>query len=205
MRGILAEFASVSGLVVAGGRATRMGGREKPLLPAPGGATIAERTVALLRSLAADVMVASPRAEAWSSLPVRLVADERADAGPLAGLAAGLAAARTPLVLAVAGDMPLLRRDVMRELVVLALATGRCVVPLVDGRPEPLHAVYRSALASRAREALDSGGRKVTSFLREGDVHWLDAGPGAARSFANVNTPEDLAGLVDGAPGRRHT
>ena len=182
-----------------------MGGREKPLLPAPDGATIARRTVALLRSLTSEVLVASPRAEAWSGLGVRLVADERPDAGPLAGLAAGLGASRTPLVLAVAGDMPLLRRDVLRELIARALATGRCVVPRVDGRPEPLHAVYRSALAARAREALASGERKVTSFLRESDVHWLDVGAGVARSFANVNTPEDLAALVDAPPVRRHT
>src|SRR5512139_3268526 len=89
----------VTALILAGGKATRLGGVDKRELVVDG-RTIFERQLEALRGL--PVLVSSPR-----DLPgFTTVRDAIADGGPLAGIAAGLAAARTPWLLVLAGDMP---------------------------------------------------------------------------------------------------
>jgi molybdopterin-guanine dinucleotide biosynthesis protein A len=196
-------FPSISAVILDGGKASRLGGVHKSFL-AVGDSPIAERSVSLLRTLCDDVIAATSRPDAWAPLGVRCVADPVRDAGPLAGLAAGLLACRTPLALVVAGDMPELSREVLEALCLRASdGEPRCVVPRIGGRAEPLHAVYLTALAPLALDALVRGRRKLTDFLddvaRSGSVEiaWVDGAdlaglPGIDRTFRNVNTPEDL-------------
>src|SRR5690349_14435133 len=91
----------VSALILAGGRATRMGGVDKTAIEIEG-VTIFERQRQVLASRVAEIIVSSRGDVAG----FRTVRDALADQGPLAGVAAGLAAARTPWLLVVAGDMP---------------------------------------------------------------------------------------------------
>ena len=186
-----------------------MGKAEKALLRV-GGRPIAERTAGILGALCADVLVATPRPEPWAALPVRVVSDELPDAGPLGGIAAGLAAARTRWLLVVAGDMPHVDPALLALLCSRALSSGRTVIPLLDDRPEPLHAVYCTDHAERARAALADGARKAWGWLDAGEVEWVDADrlPGAARSLRGVNTREELDAArraVDAAASRDHT
>ena len=196
-------FPTITGVILDGGKASRFGGAHKSFALVDGG-PIAVRTVGLFRELFGDVLTATSRPDPWAALGVRSVADPVADAGPLAGLAAGLLACRTPLAFIVAGDMPSLSRDVIEALCLRALASRGCVIPIREGRPEPLHAVYPTSLGPMALEALNRGTRKLTDFLKEAgldeavlDIDWVDAAefaglPGAGRTFHNVNTPEDL-------------
>ena len=73
-------------------------------------------------------------------------------------------------------------------------------MPVLDGRPEPLHSVLLARDADSAREALEDGVRKVGHWLERIDVAFVDEGqfagiPGAADSFRNVNTLEDVLAL----------
>lgn len=196
-------FADVTALVLDGGRATRMEGRHKAFLELEG-EPLAARTHRLLASLCAEVLVATNRPEPWRPFGVRVVEDPVTGAGPLAGIAAGLGAARTPLVLVVAGDMPSLSGAVLEELVHRArLLPGRAVVPTVAGRAEPLHAVYPAALAPLALRALLAGTRAPRDFLATAPAVYVDSAElrglaGAARTFDNLNSPADLAARTAG-------
>ena len=189
-----------------------MGGVEKSELVV-GDESIAERTVDILGRMFAETLVASSRPAPWARFGLRVVPDHAAGEGPLAGLAAGLAAARTPWVLAVAGDMPALDEALLRFLCGQALARSACVVPRLGGRPEPLHAVYRSSSAPLLEAALLRGERKLTAWLAADDVAWVDLErlrglPGAVASVQSINAPEDLARFtrpVDGRARRGHT
>jgi molybdopterin-guanine dinucleotide biosynthesis protein A len=182
-----------------------MGGQHKAFLEVDG-RTIADRTVALFQELFAEILVASDRPEPWERFPVRVVSDPIRGAGPLAGIAAGLAAARGSLVFVAAGDMPALSRDVVSNLVARARELPETVVvPRLEGRPEPLHAVYPTSLAGVTHRALLDGTRKVTDVLANARVAWVDFDelstlPGADRTFLNVNRLEDLARLDPSAP-----
>lgn len=121
------------------------------------------------------------------------VDDRIAGAGPLAGIIGGLATATTPLVAVVAVDMP----DCSTE-VLLGLAAhwhGQpAVVPAVDGRPQPLHAIYATAAMPAFAELFDAGERSPTSALRRVDAAVI-AVDGPAAWARSLNTPADLARL----------
>lgn len=193
------ELPIATGLILDGGRATRWGGRHKAFVEVAG-RSIAERTVELFGRLFAATLAATTRPEPWRRLGVTVVEDPIPDAGPLAGIAAGLLAARTPLLVVAASDMPFLSGAVLAELVARARRSDSAAVPVLDGRPEPLHAVYPTRLAEPVLAALAAGTRKVTELLAAVDTEWVDAAelahlPGASRSFVNLNTPGDLESL----------
>ncbi len=133
----------------------------------------------------------------------RVVSDEYRDAGPLAGLHAGLRAAAYDTVLAVATDMPFVSHRLV-EIMAVACRQADAVVPRLQApgfalpQPEPLHALYRKGCVPAIEAALDTGRRRVVSFLQDVDVCYLDedilrqADP-ELRSFRNVNTPEEWA------------
>lgn len=125
------------------------------------------------------------------------IADAVADAGPLGGLLAALEAADTPLLAVVAVDLPHADAGVLRALAA-AIGEADAVVPLMDGRLQPLHAVYRTACAGPLRTYLDAGGRAVMGFLdritvaEAGPEVWSAADP-TGRFAVNLNAPEDVA------------
>jgi molybdopterin-guanine dinucleotide biosynthesis protein A len=130
---------------------------------------------------------------------VRWVGGERPGGqGPLAGIEAGLAAARHPLAFVAAGDMPFLTESVVGHLLERLDRRGvLAVVPYYRGRTHPLCAAYAGALLPRVGKALDSGTRAVHEFLEGMDeVEYVGE---ELRRFGdpdlllmNVNSPEDL-------------
>jgi molybdopterin-guanine dinucleotide biosynthesis protein A len=164
------------------------------------GMTLAERTTSVLRPLAGELLVASPWREEWEALGARVIEDVIPGAGPLGGIAGGLHDAHGYFVIVVAADMPRLSADLLCWLLERAASLDRSIVPMIGGRPEPLHSVLLADDAMSAIEALDEGVRKVGDWLARIDVTFVDehefAGiPGAADSFRNVNTLEDVLAL----------
>jgi len=191
-------------LILAGGSSTRMG-VDKAGLVVEGRPLIARPHRALC-ALAHDLLVAGP--STWG-LPGRAVPDPAPGQGPVAGLVAGLSAARTPLVLAVACDMPTVEPALARLLLTRADARPRVdgVVPLHDGRLEPWLAVYRrrawgplaAALAAGVRAAHEALGGCTIEVV--GEREWRAVDP-AGLSFQNCNRPEDVRALAGSAPLR---
>jgi molybdenum cofactor guanylyltransferase len=183
------------GLILAGGRGTRMGGLDKASLEFEG-EPLARRVASRLADACEVVLVASGdgRRLGWLGLPQ--VEDPIPDAGPLAGLVAGLEAATTPLVAAVAVDMPFASSAVLRALAA-AWSGEDAVVPVADGRPQPLHAVYATSAAAGLRAALERGERSVLLALdglavaSVGPETWEHADP-TGRFARNLNRPGDL-------------
>ena len=194
----------IAALILAGGRATRLGGRAKPLV-AVQGTPILERQLDVLAPRVAEVIVAIAPGAAPLPVPprwadrVRFVHDEAAGVGPLAGIAAGLAACRTPWLLVVAGDLPHLHPGVI-DLLIRTATTVRdtdAVVPRVRELPEPLCAVYDTALVVHARARLALAKRKAGGLLEGARVHWVEEASLRAidpelRTLDDVDTPDDL-------------
>ena len=188
----------VAGVILAGGRASRMGGRDKAFA-AVAGEPIVVRTVRVFRALFPQVLVSTNRPERFAALEVDTVADRFPGAGPLAGIHAAMLTSRYPHVFVAACDMPGLDPDVIR-LVLARIGTADAVVPRWDGDVEPLHAVYALQTLPAVEAALRSGRNAMRDFLQTVRVDWVDEAElralrGAAASLTNVNTPEDLAGV----------
>jgi molybdopterin-guanine dinucleotide biosynthesis protein A len=186
----------VAGVIVAGGRASRMGGRDKAFA-AVGGEPIVVRTIRLFRELFPQVVVATQRPERFGTLGVETVADRFPGCGPLAGIHAALLACHHPHAFVVACDMPGLDRDVIRFLLDRINAAD-AVVPCWEGDVEPLHAVYATRCAPLMEAHLRAGRHALRDFLAAVRVDWvreteLRTIRGTAESLLNVNTPEELA------------
>ena len=186
----------ITALILAGGKATRMGGVDKRELVIEG-RTIFERQVEALAPCVVEIIVSSPRPIAG----YRSVRDAVAGAGPLAGIAAGLAAAATPWLFVIAGDMPYVHRAFV-ELVVSRAEDGCDAVGIrIGGLAEPLCTVMRvAAWREVVARRLAAGRLKASSLLTDESlrVRWIEEDELRAvdphlRALHNVNAPEDMS------------
>jgi len=188
----------VAGVLLAGGRATRMGGRNKAFA-AVGGEPIAARTLRLLAEIFPQVIVATNAPHEFSRFRVETVSDVHPGRGPLAGVHAAMRIARHPHLFVVACDMPGLDAGVIRFL--LGRIDGAdAIVPCWDGDIEPLHAVYAVRVLPVIERCLADGRSAMRQFLPLVRVDYVSEAElrdvsAAAASFTNVNTPEELAAV----------
>jgi molybdopterin-guanine dinucleotide biosynthesis protein A len=173
-------------------------GSDKRLLPIDGEPML-RRAVRAVASVSDEVIVVTAPGRplpgsVLDGLGARLVIDERPDAGPLAGLEAGLRASRNGLAVVVAGDMPWIDPGLLAGLLArLADADADAVAVATDRGPEPLLAAYRRApVLAAATRLLDAGNRRMGALLDAIRVETITDPDG--RSTVNVNEPADLAG-----------
>ena len=186
----------VTGVIQAGGRSTRMGGRPKALMEL-GGRRIIERVLAALTAVVDDVLLVTNTPDLYAFLGLPMVADIYPDRGSLGGIYSGLKAASGGAAFTVACDMPFLHPDVVR-LVVERAGQGDVVIPRVGRQLETMHAVYAKACLPHIEERLLAGQLKIVEFFeRVRVVEVAEADIVRFRdprlAFMNVNTPEELA------------
>ena len=185
----------VTGVIQAGGKNIRMGGRPKALIEL-GGRRIIDRVADVLRAVTDDVLIVTNTPEPYASLDLPMVPDVFPDHGSLGGIYSGLRAASGDAAFTVACDMPFLMAEVAR-LVVERADRADVVVPVAGGRPEPLHACYAKACLGPMESRLRQGRLKITGFFDEVRVLEIDeAEVSRFRApdviFMNVNTPDEL-------------
>ena len=189
------------GLLLAGGRATRMGGGDKGLRLLAG-RPILDHVIERLRAQLDRLLLnanGDPARFAAYGLPV--VGDSPPDfAGPLAGVLAGLEwAAREapdcPLLLSAPTDAPFLPRDLARRLWAGRESEGADIAMAASGgRTHPVVGLWPAALAPALRHALvEEGLRKVDIWTARYRVAVVDFPIEAVDPFFNANRPEDLA------------
>jgi molybdenum cofactor guanylyltransferase len=181
-------------------------GRPKLSLPF-GDETMLARVVRIVDEIVSPVVVVAAAGQELPALPRgTLVAwDEIEAQGPLAGLAAGLAALGDSADAAYVSscDVPLLRAALIRVLID-ALGTHEVAVVRDQERYHPLAAVYRTACAGRVQQVLTAGGRGLTQFVRQCDARIVEGAElrvvdPELQSLVNVNTPEEYQAALRAA------
>jgi len=131
------------------------------------------------------------------ALPLRVVRDLEPGQGVLGGLYSGLSQTKAEAAVAVACDMPFLKSALIRHLLALSESYD-VVIPLIAGRPEPLHAAYARSCLEPIAATLRSGGLKIVDFFPRVRVKYVDENEISSidprhLSFFNINTAQDLA------------
>jgi molybdopterin-guanine dinucleotide biosynthesis protein A len=201
----------VEGFVLAGGRSSRMG-QDKALLQV-GGRPLVDLALDKFRSVGlAAARIAGSRTDLSSHASV--VPDLHPGCGPLSGIEAALAATTQPLNIFLPVDMPLLPARFLHWMLQRAEITGALVtVPRINGRPQPLCAIYHRDLLPPITAALLAGNHKVMAVVTAAagrsqttDVfdteHVASTHPELLgfshlplyRWFHNCNLPEDMPG-----------
>jgi molybdopterin-guanine dinucleotide biosynthesis protein A len=192
-----------TGIVLAGGRSVRFG-RDKLAEPLGERPLLHHPILALAEVCDEVVVVLAPTVEAPpmpTGVDVTIARDAEPDRGPLAGLAAGLAAATNEVSVVVGGDMPGLQPDVLREMVRACRETRAVAVALSDGgRERPLPIVVGTRPAQEAaRRLLADDRRRLRDLLAEvrtvviDEPTWTALDP-ERRTLVDVDEPSDLEG-----------
>jgi len=177
-------------------------GSDKALLEFDG-RTLLERVIAGMSELFAEVLIAGGKPERYPGSAAPVVADRLEGRGAIIGLHAGLAAAKTPRIFAVACDAPFFSPELIRHLVGLAPAAD-WIVPRTGKGLEPLFAVYSQACRPVIEELVQRGQRQIIGLAERVAVHYVEEEElrcfdPELRSFINVNTPGDVRQHLDGS------
>jgi len=187
---------TISGLVLAGGQGSRMGGVDKGLQPFRGKPMVAHVIERLAPQVDELLINANRNPDDYARFGHRVIADEIAGfAGPLAGFERGLAHARGELVVTVPCDSPFLPADLVARLHErLEAAKAELAVAKTGDQSHPVFCLMRREVLPSLQQFLGSGQRKIDkwySVLRVEEVAF-DDDPDA---FLNINTREELASL----------
>ena len=182
----------VSGVLLAGGLARRMGGGDKGLVLLDG-ASLAARTLSALAPQCARVYVNANRNIAeYEKLGCPVVSDSVADfAGPLAGILAGMSTAQTDWILSAPCDSPFLPPDLRARLwEAMKKNSADIATATAGGRSHPVFMLARRTLRDDLESFLHGGGRKIDEWLSR-HSHTKAEFPSPS-AFANINTMEEL-------------
>jgi molybdenum cofactor guanylyltransferase len=186
----------ITGLILAGGRGSRMGGIDKGMQPFRGVA-LARHALQRLAPQVGRLMINANRSlEDYRSMNVPVWSDEVADfSGPLAGMLAGLVHCESPYLLTVPCDSPFFPTDLALRLGLglMENAAEIATAYTVEGEnsfPQPVFCLMKASLQNNLRAFIASGQRKTglwTRELRAARVIFHDAD-----AFANFNTLTEL-------------
>jgi molybdopterin-guanine dinucleotide biosynthesis protein A len=189
----------ITGLVLAGGRGSRMGGVDKGLQPWQGVPLALHALLRLQPQVGALMINANRNIGAYEAMGAPVFPDALADyPGPLAGFLAGLEQCNTPYLMTVPCDAPLFPTDLVARLAdALAAADAEVAMPVTreDGRaqPQPVFCLLRADLLESLVRATAGGERKIDRWT--GAHRCVQVPFDDVAAFANVNTLAELQRL----------
>jgi molybdopterin-guanine dinucleotide biosynthesis protein A len=185
----------VSGVILAGGKSRRMGGRPKALLPF-GGRPLIQHIAETLGSVLPDRLIVTNTPELYEFLGLPMVGDDFPEGGALGGIYSGVRAAAGDAALCVACDMPFLSAPLLGHLASRATEAD-VVIPDAAGELQTLCALYGKRCLPAMEGRLRAGRLKVIGFFDDVRVLRVPEREVAryadpVLAFTNLNTPEDL-------------
>lgn len=187
----------ITGLILAGGAARRMGGGDKGLTELAGKPLIEYALTRLAPQVDALIINANRNVARYADYGHPVVTDERQGfQGPLAGMASGMKAAETEFMVCAPCDSPLLPEDLVERLFQRLRAQDAELSVAHNGeRLQPVFTLMRTALAGSLLAFLDGGGRKIDQWFQRHQLALADFSDQPA-AFSNVNSPEELDAMA---------
>ncbi len=186
----------ITGLILAGGRGSRMGSIDKGLALL-GGQPMVQHVLTRLQPQVQRLMIsANQNADAYAAFGVPVWPDAMPNfAGPLAGLQTGLVHCQTPFLVTAPCDSPFLPADLVGRLSAALTAADADLTIAVTGtndtrQPHPVFCLTKVSVLPHLTAFLEAGGRKVERWyatLRVAEVHFADEA-----AFRNINTRAEL-------------
>jgi molybdopterin-guanine dinucleotide biosynthesis protein A len=191
----------ISGVILAGGAATRLGGKTKSRM-AVGGIPIMTRMVKILDEIFSELIIVTNTPDEFREyLNVRLVQDIHYKVGPLGGIHAAMSIATNPYLFVFAGDMPFVSKDlILEQIACFEKSDCDVLIPRLEKYDEPLHAIYsRSAFIKLETYLLTKKDYAIRDFLSGLKVKYLklEITDLNRKIFTNINSPGDLMAAED--------
>jgi molybdopterin-guanine dinucleotide biosynthesis protein A len=196
----MTAHADITGLILAGGRAQRMGGMDKGLVPFMNKPLI-EHAIARLAPQVGTILInANRNHDRYAQYGHAVIADQHPDfAGPLAGFAAGLEHCNTEYLLSVPCDSPVFPLNLSERMLETMKETQSDLIYASSKDAsnaiwrQPVFCLMRRSVKQSLQDFLGQEGRKIDRWfetLRSSTAVFTDEA-----AFANTNTPEELHSL----------
>lgn len=184
---------TLTGVVLAGGRARRLGGVDKGLLPVGGRPLITWTLAALTPQVGTVLINANRHLERYAEFGYPVITDSIPDyQGPLAGFLAGMHAAHTDWILTLPCDGPQPPPDLAMRLIAALVEQDAELAVATDGRRhQSVHALLPVVLAGDLERFLIEGGRRVEDWQRCHRIALADFSD-QPEAFGNLNTLDEL-------------
>lgn len=194
-------------IILAGGKSSRMG-QNKALLKINEKTNI-ERIQETLKLRFDDIILVTNEPEEYSFLELKMAADHYPGMGPLAGVHAGLLASDYDINFIVACDMPFVSVELANVLV------NQCrdydaVIPVINGKQQPLFSVFKKAAAAKVAERIETGQLRMKHLLEQLNVLYVTekelqmySTMDLEKVFFNMNHPHEYEDAIRLAKGDR--
>jgi molybdopterin-guanine dinucleotide biosynthesis protein A len=188
----------ISCIILAGGKSTRFG--HDKVLERIGNTSLLEQVISHLDPVCKDIIIVTAKGRTFAQLAnrpkINIVSDILPEHGSLGGIYTGLVKSKTFHNLVVAADMPFLNESLLRYMVQVADGYD-CVLPRVNDRYEPLHAIYSRDCIDPIKTILDQGEKSILELynyvkVRFVETEEIDRYDPKHTSFFNINTKEDM-------------
>ena len=191
----------ITGLILAGGKGTRMGSVDKGLQMFCGKPMVEHVLQRLQPQVSKLIINANRHLDVYEALGAPVIPDEISGfAGPLAGLHAGLSHCKTPYLVTAPCDSPFLPMDLVDELSEALMTAQVDIAVAVTGDSEtqqrhPVFCLLSAQLKNDLADYLGKGGRKMDAWFamhRQTEVHFADE-----NAFMNINSLDELNALIE--------
>lgn len=185
------------GLILAGGKGTRMDGKYKGGLKY-GEETFMNRLMRELQKEAGKIYVSYGTHIHETYDGCMVIMDEYVECGPIGGLHAGLKMCEQEMIMVAACDMPLLGIELYRFLWEQIEPHDQGVVPVAEGRLHPLAAIYKKEIMQIVVEQIEEQDYRLTGVLDRLNIRYVDLSehPKFLRMLQNINTVTEYAKLA---------
>lgn len=187
---------NITGIILAGGKARRMGGQDKGLVVFRNKAMI-EHVLKIIKPQVDNIIInANRNHEIYERYGYPVIADKTEGyCGPLAGMASGLQVAKTPFIITTPCDSPLILDDLVQKLYTTLQAEDAEICTVYSkGRLQPVFTLMKSSLLPSMLEFLHNGERKIDKWFKQHHLAITDFSD-QADTFININSLEELTAL----------
>jgi len=184
----------VKALILAGGENKRL-----PILKGfleLKGRKIIESNIELLNGIFDGVIISTNTPERYFYLGMPMVGDVINYRGPMTGILSALITLKETEIFVAACDMPFIKPELIRYIVGRWTDRWEAVIPIFNGKPQPLLGIYSKKLIPKMEESIRNRRRGLREFLNTREVHYIEEEKvreidQEGRSFVNINTIQD--------------
>lgn len=192
----IVKFSNISGVILAGGANSRFDGKTKANLLIEG-RTIISGIIGILSRVFSEIIIVTNTPDEFRDYSdYMIISDLYKKVGPLGGIHAALKSTECEAVFVVAGDMPLLNKEMIISQTEYFLK-NKCdaLIPAINLNIEPLHAIYSKTILKRLEDYLSvDSSYAVREFFKKIETRYMDLidSEDTKTAFTNINSPSDF-------------
>ena len=188
------EQKDITGIILAGGKSTRMGS-DKGFLKL-NGVSFMEYSITAMKPLVSEIIIVSNNPD-YDIFNLKRVEDVIKEPGPLAGIYTGLKTSKTEFNLVLSCDVPLITKEILEMLIEAQDRQSDIIQIVSQGKSMPLIALYKKCCETQFYKLLKNNERRLQVAVNQCKVKNITLSSQTELFTKNINTPEDLKIIED--------